>query len=154
MMIPPTQPKAKREMVIWRRPNFGPSVEKKATGRTPKTLKMMITATLSQKPRPKIGTARAPRPMVEITRLAESHMVKLSITRTWVRVLGETRSIPCVSTPCSSGIVTTSEAISSSSWRKNFCILPGEGCQSSPISSEIADAQKYSATSESTRENT
>src|SRR5437016_10868573 len=51
MMIPPTQPKAKREMVIWRRPNFGPSVEKKATGRTPKALKMMITATLSQKPR-------------------------------------------------------------------------------------------------------
>src|SRR5437870_10466743 len=78
MMMPPTQPKEKREIVIWRSPSLGPSVEKKATGRTPSALKMMIIARLSQKPRPKIGIAKAPRPTVEITRLAESHMVKLS----------------------------------------------------------------------------
>src|SRR2546425_12398588 len=82
IIIPPTQPKEKREMVIWRKPSLGPSVEKKATGSTPSTLKMIITATLSQKPRPKAGIAKAPRATVEITRLAESHMVKLSKMRT------------------------------------------------------------------------
>src|SRR5437588_7096191 len=112
MIIPPTQPKAKREMVIWRNPSLGPRVEKNATGKTPSALKMIITATLSQKPSPKIGIAIAPRATVEITRLAESHIVKLSRIRTWERVVGETRSIPCVSIPfSSSGIVTTSVAI-------------------------------------------
>ena len=82
MMMPPTQPKAKREIVIWRRPNFGPRVEKKATGSTPSALKMIITANPSQKPRKKAWVAKAPRAMVEITRLAESHMVKLSRIRT------------------------------------------------------------------------
>ncbi len=116
MMMPPTQPKEKREMVIWRSPSRGPSVEKKATGRTPNALKRRMTATLSQKPRPKIGIAKAPRPTVEMTRLAESHMVKLSKIRTWVRVAGDTRSIPCISTPCSSGMATVSEAIGLFSW--------------------------------------
>src|SRR5260221_13635730 len=120
MMMPPTQPKEKREMVIWRSPNFGPSVEKKATGKTPSTLKMMIAARLSQKPRPNTRLANAPRAIVEITRLAESHMVKLSKMRTCVRVLGETRSIPCVSKPRSSGMATVSVAIFLFSLRKNI----------------------------------
>src|SRR5215831_16099229 len=121
MILAPTQPKEKREMVIWRSPSLGPSVEKKATGRTPSALKRMMTARLSQNPRPKTTLARAPRATVEITRLAESHMVKLSRMRTCVRVVGETRSIPCVSTPYSSGMVTTSVAIVLSS-----CKIVGE----------------------------
>src|SRR6266851_753896 len=111
IMMPPTQPKEKREIVIERSPYLGPRVEKNATGKTPSALKMMMMATLSQNPRPKIGIAKAPRPTVEITKLAESHIVKLSKMRTWVRVVGETRSIPCVSIPLSSGRVTTSEAM-------------------------------------------
>src|SRR6266581_8835908 len=112
MMMPPTQQKEKREMVIWRNPNLGPRVEKKATGRTPSALKTMIIAILSQNPSFKNGIAIAPTPTVEMTRLAESHMVKLSKMRTWARVVGETRSIPCASTPfSSSGMVTVSEAI-------------------------------------------
>src|SRR6266581_7833383 len=112
IMIAPTQPKEKREMVIWRNPSFGPSVEKKATGNTPRALKMIITAMLSQKPIPNTGIAIAPRATVERTRLAESHIVKLSKMRTCERVAGDTRSIPCVSTPLpSSGMLTTSEAI-------------------------------------------
>src|SRR5215472_17494334 len=114
MMIPPTQPKEKREMVIERSPSFGPSVEKNATGNTPRALKMMIAVKPSQNPSPKIE-ANVPRASVEMTRLAASHMVKLSRMRTWVRVVGETRSIPCVSIPLSSGMVTTSEAIRYSS---------------------------------------
>src|SRR5579863_6127793 len=111
IMMPPTQPKAKRVRVIWRSPNFGPRVEKNATGSTPSALKMTIEATLSQKPIPKAGTASVPSAIVEITRLAANHMVKLSKIRTWVRVSGDTRSMPCVSIPLSSGIATTSEAI-------------------------------------------
>src|SRR5713226_6356121 len=112
MMMPPTQPKEKREIVIWRNPNLGPSVEKKATGRVPRALKMMMMATLPQIPRTKMGMAKAPRPTVEITRLAESHMVKLSKMLLWAGVVDETRSIPCISTPfSSSGMVTVSEAM-------------------------------------------
>src|SRR5712692_8915001 len=120
MMMPPTQPKEKREMVIWRKPSLGPRVEKKATGKTPSTLKIIITATLSQKPRPNITLANAPRAIVEITRLADSHIVKLSKMRMCVRVWGETRSMPCVSNPCSSGINTVSVAILLFSWRKKL----------------------------------
>src|SRR5713226_348604 len=89
MMMPPTHPNEKRDIVIWRSPNLGPRVEKNATGRTPSALKMRIIAKLSQNPRPKMGIANAPRPTVEITRLAESHMVKLSMIRTWARVRSE-----------------------------------------------------------------
>src|SRR5947209_20614548 len=84
MIIRPTQPKEKREIGIWRKPSFGPRVEKKATGRTPSTLKRTMASTLSQKPRPKTGMASAPNATVEITKFAESHIVKLSRMRTWV----------------------------------------------------------------------
>src|SRR5260370_17454147 len=114
MMMATIQPNEKREIVIWRSPSLGPSVEKKATGRTPRALKMMITAKPSQKPRPR-NEANVPRASVEMTRLAASHMVKSSGMRTWVRVVGETRSIPCVSMPLSSGMLTVSEAIRQSS---------------------------------------
>src|SRR5262249_16095062 len=121
MMIPPAQPKEKREMVIWRNPNLGPKVEKKATGKVPNTLKMMMIARLSQKPRPKMALANVPRATVEITRLAESHMVKLSKTRTCARVAGETRSIPCVSMPFSSwGIETVSDAMEDDSFHSRM----------------------------------
>src|SRR5947199_8473382 len=88
MIIAPTQPKEKREIVIWRRPSLGPMVEKKATGSVPSTLKRIIAMTLSQKPSWKIGTARAPRATVGIDRFADAHIVKLSRMRTWVLVSG------------------------------------------------------------------
>src|SRR5436309_3493435 len=114
MITAPAQPNEKRVMVIWRRPSLGPIVEKKATGREPRILKSMIAATLSQNPRPNIGMAIAPRATVEITRFAENQMVKLSEMCTCARALGETRSIPCVSILCSSGMEIVSEAIESS----------------------------------------
>src|SRR5437764_5090449 len=123
MMIAPTQPKEKREMVIWRSPSLGPRVEKKATGKTPNALKMMMIAKLSQKPRRKMTLANEPRATVEITRLAESHMVKLSKIRTWARVAGETRSMPCVSMPFSSwGIATVSDAMDDDSFHSRMQI--------------------------------
>src|SRR5579875_1101772 len=64
----PTQTKEKREIVIWRKPNFGPSVEKKATGKVPRILKITIIAKLSQKPRPKSVCAKVPNETVEMTR--------------------------------------------------------------------------------------
>src|ERR671932_457608 len=108
MIAAPTQPKEKREIVICLRPSLGPRVEKNATGSTPRALKITMTATLSQNPSPKTGIASPPKETVESTKLADSHMVKLSRMRVWTRTLGETRSMPCVSTPCSSGISTTS----------------------------------------------
>src|SRR5579885_3546466 len=83
IMMAPTQPNEKREIVIWRSPSFGPSVEKKATGDTPNALKRMIAAKLSQNPILRKGAeGSVPRATVEMTRLAESHMVKLSKIRT------------------------------------------------------------------------
>jgi hypothetical protein len=46
--------------------------------------------------------------MVVIAIFADIHIVKLSRMRTWALVLGETRSMPCVSIPLSSGISTVS----------------------------------------------
>src|SRR6266516_2357946 len=148
MRMPPTQPNVKRVMVIWRKPSLGPSVEKKATGKTPSKLKMIIIARLSQNPRLKIGIAKAPRPIVEITRLADSHMVKLSKMRTCVRVLGETRSIPCLSKPCSSGMAIISVAIRCPPEKKTIeysvkTPLCGT-CRSNHISSEMPGSQNFS----------
>jgi hypothetical protein len=55
MIMAPSHPKEKREIVIWRNPSLGPRVEKNATGRTPRTLKRMIATALSQKPEVKQG---------------------------------------------------------------------------------------------------
>src|SRR5260370_1495155 len=148
MMMPPIQPKEKRVIVIWRRPNLGPRVEKKATGKTPIALKIIITARPSQKPSPNARLAIAPRAIVEITRLADSHIVKLSRMRTCERVLGETRSIPCVSKPCSSGMAIISVAIRCSPEKKTieYSVKPPlfDTCRSNHISSEMPGSQKFS----------
>src|SRR5690349_25030090 len=74
MIEPPTQPKEKREIVMVRRPSFGPNVERKATGKIPSTLKIMMAATLSQNPRKNTPVDSAPSATVEITILAESQI--------------------------------------------------------------------------------
>src|ERR671932_127387 len=82
IIFAPIQPKEKREIVICRNPNLGPRVEKKATGNTPRLLKMRIAATLSQNPSLNTIVAKDPKATVEMTKLADSHRVKLSKIQT------------------------------------------------------------------------
>src|SRR5579875_281790 len=112
MIMAPSQPNEKREIVIWRRPSLGPRVDRKATGRAPRRLKRIIATALSQKPSANTLLAIAPSATVEMTRLAESHIVKLSKIRKWARSLAGMRTIPRVSIPGSSWRVSVPASIS------------------------------------------